>query len=339
MPALRSLARLLVLASVLGTTAAVGAPAPAAAVDNSGTAFVAAASEYRAEHGLGPVAFHAAVDRIAGERAAQLVAADRLGHDFDYLMRRFDEEGICWRGMGEIVAWNGSGEIANFMEQWHNSAPHRAILQGASYDVAGGRAAPGVDGKWYAAMIFVETCGGGGTAPAPSQTTSFTDVSDSIFRADIAWLLENEITAGCTTTTFCPKRSVTRDQMASFLARATGVPSTAADWFRDDNTSMHESDINRIASANITGGCTTTRYCPTSRITRGQMASFLARTLGLPAASRDWFRDDNGTMHESAINRLAEAGITGGCAAGRYCPDASVTREQMAGFLHRAFGD
>lgn len=339
MPAPRTIARLLIASSVLSATLLGTASAPVAALDNGSTAFLDATNDYRAGYGLGPVAFHAAVDQVTAERTAQLVAADRLGHDFDYVIRRFDELGLCWRAMGEIVAWNGSGEIANYMTQWHNSEPHRAILQGATYDVAGGRRAEGREGKWYAAMIFVETCGGA-SAPPPSQpTTSFTDVSDSIFRSDIAWLLEEGITAGCTSTTFCPRRAVTRDQMASFLARATGVPSTAVDWFGDDEGSMHESDINRIASASITGGCTSTRYCPTSRITRAQMASFLVRTLGLPAATRDWFGDDEASMHEDAINRLADAGITGGCAAGRYCPDAAVTREQMAGFLHRAFGD
>ena len=42
--------------------------------------------------------------------------------------------------------------------------------------------------------------------------------------------------------------------------------------------------------------------------------------------------------YEHAINRLAAAGIVSGCAEGRYCPSGSVTREQMAAFLYRAFG-
>ena len=38
----------------------------------------------------------------------------------------------------------------------------------------------------------------------------------------------------------------------------------------------------------------------------------------------------------SSINRIAEAGITTGCSATRYCPGGHVTRAQMAAFLHRA---
>ena len=35
---------------------------------------------------------------------------------------------------------------------------------------------------------------------------------------------------------------------------------------------------------------------------------------------------------------LPESGITSGCAHGRFCPDAGITRGQMAAFLHRAIG-
>ncbi|CAN5548627.1 MAG: S-layer homology domain-containing protein [Chloroflexi bacterium] len=65
------------------------------------------------------------------------------------------------------------------------------------------------------------------------------------------------------------------------------------------------------------------------------------RRRGGRAASRDYFTDDNSNKHESAINRLREAGITFGCGgvATTFCPDGSVTRGQMAAFLHRALGD
>lgn len=66
------------------------------------------------------------------------------------------------------------------------------------------------------------------------------------------------------------------------------------------------------------------------------MASFLSRALSLPAAGTDYFRDDAGSLHEADINRVAAAGITMGCTGDTYCPDAPVTREQMAAFLYRA---
>jgi hypothetical protein len=58
--------------------------------------------------------------------------------------------------------------------------------------------------------------------------------------------------------------------------------------------------------------------------------------MNLPAATADYFDDDDGLTHEAAINSIAEAGITGGCAPRRFCRDAPVSRAQMAAFLVRA---
>lgn len=43
------------------------------------------------------------------------------------------------------------------------------------------------------------------------------------------------------------------------------------------------------------------------------------------------------TFH-TQIGAIKDAGITGGCTATTYCPDASVTRGSMAAFMHRGFG-
>jgi poly-gamma-glutamate capsule biosynthesis protein CapA/YwtB (metallophosphatase superfamily) len=49
------------------------------------------------------------------------------------------------------------------------------------------------------------------------------------------------------------------------------------------------------------------------------------------------FFDDDGNIHEGAIEAIADAGITRGCQdPDLYCPDQPVTRGQMAAFLGRA---
>jgi spore germination protein YaaH len=108
-------------------------------------------------------------------------------------------------------------------------------------------------------------------------------------------------------------------------------------WFEDALTSAFRSEILAIANAGITSGCGFERFCPKGTVTREQMASFLARALNLPAVETDYFGDDAGSPHEGDINRLAAAGVTGGCATGRFCPSATILREQMAAFLYRAF--
>ena len=166
----------------------------------------------------------------------------------------------------------------------------------------------------------------------------FTDISNSTFRDDIIWLYYAGITGGCAPNYFCPDDPVTRGQMAAFLDRGLSLPSTSTDYFTDDNSSIYQTDINRLAASGITKGCSATTFCPAANVTRGQMAAFLVRALSLPAASTDYFSDDNGTTFEHDINALAAAGITKGCTATTFCPNADVTRGQMAAFLHRALG-
>ena len=164
----------------------------------------------------------------------------------------------------------------------------------------------------------------------------FTDISDSPHRNEIVALYKAGITKGCTSTWFCPRGRVLRDQLASFLDRVLDPPATNADYFDDDDGNLHEGAINRLAAAGITTGCAARRYCPDDPVRRDQMASFLRRAFDLSPAQGDFFSDDAGNLHEKAINAAAKADITSGCSATRYCPGRYVTREQMAAFLVRA---
>jgi hypothetical protein len=71
------------------------------------------------------------------------------------------------------------------------------------------------------------------------------------------------------------------------------------------------------------------------------MAAFLDRAFVLANATVDPFVDNDGSVFEEAITRLAAAGITRGCNPpdnDRFCPNDPVTRGQMAAFLHRSDG-
>ena len=100
--------------------------------------------------------------------------------------------------------------------------------------------------------------------------------------------------------------------------------------------------IDRMAVPGITGGCGGGNYCPTSPVTREQMAAFIIRALGefdppLPPTQR--FPDVPPTNpFYRFIERMAVLGITSGCGGGNYCPADPVTREQMSVFLSTAFG-
>jgi hypothetical protein len=130
--------------------------------------------------------------------------------------------------------------------------------------------------------------------------------------------------------------AVTRAELAEAFSRAFQLPVTTIDFFTDDENLPQQAAINRMAAAGITSGCGEDRFCPEGTVTRGQMASFLDRALELPEADRDYFTDDDGIVHEGAINRVAAAGLTVGCDEGRYCPDGEVTWRQLIIFLERA---
>jgi hypothetical protein len=174
---------------------------------------------------------------------------------------------------------------------------------------------------------------------------TFWDDYLNIHEANIEAIAATGVTRGCnppTSDRFCPDDPVDRGQMAAFLARALDLPTTSTDYFTDDDESIFEDDINRLALAGITKGCNppeSDRYCPDSTVNREQMAAFLARAKDLPATDIDFFTDDDGSLFEGDINRLALAGITKGCnppESDKFCPSNRVLRDQMASFLARA---
>ena len=69
--------------------------------------------------------------------------------------------------------------------------------------------------------------------------------------------------------------------MAAFLVRAFGLTDDGGgNLFADDDDSIFENDIDKLATAEITLGCNppaNTNFCPEGTVTRGQMAAFLHR--------------------------------------------------------------
>lgn len=107
-------------------------------------------------------------------------------------------------------------------------------------------------------------------------------------------------------------------------------------------THVHADGIDCLAWRDITQGRTPTTYDPAGTISRGQMASMLARTLAsigqeLPEQPAPAFTDVAGTTHEHQIDQLAELGIILGRGNDTYGPNAPVTRAQMTTLLVRTF--
>lgn len=186
-------------------------------------------------------------------------------------------------------------------------------------------------------------------------SVSFLDVAGTTHAEAIGCLASWGITSGVTPTSYVPAGEVTRDQMASFLARwiddlssrgsGAALPSDAELGFADVSaTSTHAGSIARLAAVGILEGRTATSFRPRDPVTRAQTASLVARALthitgrSLPSG-RDTFLDDNGSVHEANIDRLNELGVIAGVGGFRYQPSDPVTRGAMASLLMRATAD
>lgn len=70
-------------------------------------------------------------------------------------------------------------------------------------------------------------------------------------------------------------------------------------------------------------------------------AAIMAVSLPASATEADGrgpFVDTDGSMFEASVAAIWAADLTAGCEPWYFCPDASVTREEMAAFLTRALG-
>ena len=184
-----------------------------------------------------------------------------------------------------------------------------------------------------------------------ADDAGFSDVDDSnVHKEAIDCLKALGITEGgpqgLPADQYGPSLDVTRGQIASFLARlietaGTDLPSDAPDAFQDDDGSTHEDNINKLVEAGIIEGLPDGTFGVNDPVRRDQMASLLARTYAYISGAElpegeDAFTDDDGNVHEDAINALAAAGVVQGTAVpGIYNPSGDVRRDQMASFLIR----
>lgn len=187
------------------------------------------------------------------------------------------------------------------------------------------------------------------SAACPAQsvpTAGFLDVPvDGVHTLAIYCLAWHEIAVGTSVSEFATAPPVRRDQMASFLARivqraGVPLPATGENQFHDDDGSVHEQAIDRLVQADIIRGVSEDRFAPALPVSREQAASLLARTWlyiteeELPREGNA-FSDDDGSVHEAAIDALAAAGIARGITSERFAPTSGLRRDQMASFLAR----
>ena len=146
------------------------------------------------------------------------------------------------------------------------------------------------------------------------------------------------------------RRAVGRAVAAAvaLLAAVLGVSSPAAAQtgpFTDTAQDAYYSGaVGALAGGGVFDGteCAEAMLCPGEPVDRKTMAVWTVRVLdsGDPAPVPDSGFSDVAadSFHGPFIERMAELGVTTGCGDGtKFCPDDTVTRDQMAVFLTRAF--
>lgn len=113
----------------------------------------------------------------------------------------------------------------------------------------------------------------------------------------------------------------------------------AADFDDVADTNVHAAAIDCLVFYEITSGRTATRYEPAAALTRGQAASMIVRIadaaeMPVPPGP-DRFPDDDGSVHEDAINGLAQFGVISGFEDGTVRADQELRRGQAASLLIR----
>ncbi len=183
----------------------------------------------------------------------------------------------------------------------------------------------------------------------------FSDVPASYWARDwIEAIYFQGITTGCATSplSYCPTTAVTRDQLAVFLLRTklgpSYTPPACTGIFSDvPCTDFYAPWIEDLYNRGITSGCGTSPliYCPTSAVSRDQMAVLVLKTiLGstyTPPACTGIFSDVSCTSFFAPwIEDVYNRGIALGCSSSplSYCPTSTVTRDQMAVYLAEAAG-
>ena len=176
---------------------------------------------------------------------------------------------------------------------------------------------------------------------AEVKTAPFRDVPvDAYYYDAVKWAAEKGITTGQANGLFGSDRSCTRAQIITFLWRAAGSPVVNyAMEMGDVSADAYYAEAVRWAlSRGITSGTGGGAFSPDDACTRAQAVTLLARALSAKAGSAANFTDvPADAYYAQAVSWAVENGITTGVGGGRFDPNSTCTRAQIATFLYRLY--
>ena len=170
------------------------------------------------------------------------------------------------------------------------------------------------------------TVNGGATVKIVDNSKDFADTRNHWAKDAIDFVSARGLLNGTSANTFSPNAPTTRAQLWTVLARQADADLTGgATWYENAQNWAKEKGISDGANPNGT-------------INRAQMVTMLWRTKGQPAAaSGASFADvPADSYYAQAVAWAVESGITAGVGGGRFDPNSTCTRAQIATFLARS---
>ena len=169
------------------------------------------------------------------------------------------------------------------------------------------------------------TVNGGATVKIVDNSKDFADTQDHWAKDAIDFVSARGLVSGMSETTYAPDNATTRAQLWTILARQNDADlSVGGSWYGKAQT---------WAKANgISDGT-----APDGTINRAQMVTMLYRAAGSPEVEgASAFTDISAdSYYAKAAAWAAKNGITAGVGNGRFEPNGTCTRGQIATFLYR----
>ena len=171
------------------------------------------------------------------------------------------------------------------------------------------------------------TVDGNATVKIIDNSKDFIDTRNHWAEDEIDFVSARGLVNGMSATIYAPNNSTTRAQLWTILARQNDADLTGgATWF--------ENAQNWAKAKGISDGAN-----PNAAINRAQMVTMLYRAAGSPEVSiTTTFTDvPADSYYAKAVAWAVENGITAGVGNGRFDPNSTCTRAQIATFLHRSY--
>ena len=184
--------------------------------------------------------------------------------------------------------------------------------------------------------------------PKLNATNPFVDVDKGVyFYEPVLWAVNHDpkITTGTDAKHFSPSATCNRAQVVTFLWRANGCPAVSgtSNPFKDVKKGAYYYDaVLWAVSKGITSGTSKTTFSPEDSCTRGQVVTFLWRSLDKPtltgehAVSNPFADVKKGAYYYDAVLWAVAAQVTSGTSATTFSPSRICTRAQVVTFLYRS---